>query len=744
MVASTKNGHELTATDEPRFGISMAQDPGTRRMRSSVDFQIGDFFHAIRRSIRVFLLVLIPIALAIAIATWMNQSPTYKATAMLRLSATGNQLVFDKVEQRADFELYKETQISLVSSRFVMAAALRNPKIADAKILNNQARPVDWMIKNIRVDSPSKTELMLISVEAKQSDEAVNLVNAVVDAYCTKVVNIEQSERQNRLDEIDRAFVEKESEVRRKRSDLKRLAEQLGTSDNEALSAKQEFLIQELGDLRRQLVAVQMRLWGAEAELRTKRIGEAGDGQPLSDEIKVSTADIEAALVGDAIHSELLNDKLKTIRMESEAKSAFKTATEMPYAKLRDAVDEAMLERRAEVEAELHRILPKRLQEMEERNKHDARQLEAQIVVLKELEERIAAEVATLRAEVGQVGNKSIDVEMMRSEIAQLDRVLGSVAQEREELKVELKSRPRVEVLQNADDAEPANLRVRLAVAGMAGLLSFMLPAAVVAGLDLRRNRVNSVRDVALSANLPVFESVPAIPVRAIGHLRNKSNERADRWQVLHAESIKRIVNRLLVARRTNSSGMILVTSAGRAEGKTTLATQLAQCLSDMDRSVVLVDLDLHNPVIHRIFGVGNAPGMCEVLRSELELSGALKSGVNPKLSLLTAGDVCQRAIRQLGCETLSQQMKELRSLAEYVVIDGCAVLPWADMGYVAPNVDGVLFAIRSDVSQLRDILAAEQVLANVGATIMGAVVIEPAQLLVRKKNPSVPARGRG
>ena len=170
---------------------------------------------------------------------------------------------------------------------------------------------------------------------------------------------------------------------------------------------------------------------------------------------------------------------------------------------------------------------------------------------------------------------------------------------------------------------------------------------------------------------------------------------------------------------------MIFVTSAVASEGKTTLATQLAMSLARAGRSVVLTDFDLRQASVHRIFGREISPGICEVLRGDADVANTLQPTEKNELTMIPAGLCDRAALGMLGHESMASLFKEIRTLAEFVIIDGCPVLPLADTGFVCPHVDAVLFAIRRDVSQVKRVRAAQDFISKCGVDILGAVVTE-------------------
>ncbi len=84
----------------------------------------------------------------------------------------------------------------------------------------------------------------------------------------------------------------------------------------------------------------------------------------------------------------------------------------------------------------------------------DIKRLEASIAVTTEQESVLKTEVDRYRQEAERFGSSSIDIEMMRADIKNLEAVLAEISKERERLKIELRATPRVTLLQRADVPE--------------------------------------------------------------------------------------------------------------------------------------------------------------------------------------------------------------------------------------------------------------------------------------------------
>jgi capsular exopolysaccharide synthesis family protein len=167
-----------------------------------------------------------------------------------------------------------------------------------------------------------------------------------------------------------------------------------------------------------------------------------------------------------------------------------------------------------------------------------------------------------------------------------------------------------------------------------------------------------------------------------------------------------------------------MITSAVAGEGKTSLATQLASSLARAGRRTLLIDCDLRNPALHRLFDLPEAPGCCEILRTEIDVVDTIQATTVDGLWLLPAGhydDDAKRALAQVGLEVL---LARVRSEFDFIVVDSSPVLPVADTIQVGPHVDGVIFSVLQNVSQLPRVYSATQRLAGLGIPVLGAVVL--------------------
>ena len=285
-----------------------AEWSGVGQPADAAPLDVMTFVHAFRRHWLLALALGIVCAGAVAPAAWFAVGDKYVASCILRVKMSDTPIAFQTdfqgVADRDRFEIYKNTQQQLVSSRFVLLAALRKTDVAKLASIQEAQKDGDivgWLEKYLSVSFPGRAEIMQVDVSRPQAKEAAILVQAIVDAYMSDVVDAERNQKRVRLGEMDRAYIEKETDVRAKREELKKLAETLGTSDTDTLNVKQRLAL-ELVSLYRQ------GLERARFELKTLQAQLAGQQAMLKsiDTTDVPEVDLQLAIQGDPIAKYLL------------------------------------------------------------------------------------------------------------------------------------------------------------------------------------------------------------------------------------------------------------------------------------------------------------------------------------------------------------------------------------------------------------------------------------------------------
>jgi capsular exopolysaccharide synthesis family protein len=168
---------------------------------------------------------------------------------------------------------------------------------------------------------------------------------------------------------------------------------------------------------------------------------------------------------------------------------------------------------------------------------------------------------------------------------------------------------------------------------------------------------------------------------------------------------------------------LVMVTSAQPREGKTTTSSQLAASLARSGRRTLLIDSDIRNPGLHRVFEMPQDPGLCELLRGEAERDAVLYPTRTANLWLMPAGRCDLRSVQALSSSYLGTIIAALGTQFDYVIIDSGPVLKVADPLLVGQHVDAAIVAALRDVSKVPNVYEAVERLRSVGITVLGSVV---------------------
>ena len=168
---------------------------------------------------------------------------------------------------------------------------------------------------------------------------------------------------------------------------------------------------------------------------------------------------------------------------------------------------------------------------------------------------------------------------------------------------------------------------------------------------------------------------------------------------------------------------VIVLTSSLPAEGKSTTAINLALALAEADHNVVLVDGDMRRPSLHKYLGLIGPVGFSTVLSGSASLSEALQKTRYPKLTVLTSGSVPPNPSELLASQAARTLLAELRSEFDYVIVDSTPLLAVTDAAILAAAADGVLIMARFGQTKREQLAHAVGCLADVGATLLGAVL---------------------
>ncbi len=151
---------------------------------------------------------------------------------------------------------------------------------------------------------------------------------------------------------------------------------------------------------------------------------------------------------------------------------------------------------------------------------------------------------------------------------------------------------------------------------------------------------------------------------------------------------------------RKRGQQVILITSVGENEGKSTIAANLALALSEKGRRVTLLDCDFRKPSLHKIFDMpaGNEKALTSyLLQKKTDPSSCLTESKKHGIFLGISQNSGRSVTKLLNNGRLPVLLQQLRTQMDYIILDTPPMLAAADAEALATMVDTALLVARAD-----------------------------------------------
>lgn len=174
------------------------------------------------------------------------------------------------------------------------------------------------------------------------------------------------------------------------------------------------------------------------------------------------------------------------------------------------------------------------------------------------------------------------------------------------------------------------------------------------------------------------------------------------------AEAYRTIRTNISFADIDNNLKTIMFTSTKQNEGKSTTLCHVAHAFSKLENTKILVvDLDLRNPSVHKIFGIGNTYGIMEHLKNGRELDKCLNK-IEENIHVLTPGSIPPNPTEILSSRKIEEFIKSLSGKYDYVFIDAPPVGVVSDGIIISKYTDGVMFIVGAnevDINHAKEVI---------------------------------------
>jgi capsular exopolysaccharide synthesis family protein len=269
-----------------------------------------------------------------------------------------------------------------------------------------------------------------------------------------------------------------------------------------------------------------------------------------------------------------------------------------------------------------------------------------------------------------------------------------------------------------------------LLVGGVLGLALGLLAASLREAVD---RRVRTPRDVARVTSVPVVGAIVADRRIRTTPLTARAGSRSP-----SAESFRAVRAHLDHLRERDGRRIFVLTAAGRGQGTTTVAANLAIALANTGTSVVVVDADLRRPDLTALFDLQSSPGLSGLLAGRADLDQVLRGSGTPGLTVVPAGSPAVNAGELIATPRMRTLLAELARRFEVVIVDTPTIVGASDAAVLGALTGSTLLIVaQGDTTRPRldDALA----LLEAGGSEPIGIVLTRTRRAVAGRAPQAP-----
>jgi succinoglycan biosynthesis transport protein ExoP len=202
-------------------------------------------------------------------------------------------------------------------------------------------------------------------------------------------------------------------------------------------------------------------------------------------------------------------------------------------------------------------------------------------------------------------------------------------------------------------------------------------------------------------------------------------------WQdrpSLLAEAYRNALTSILAAHSKGRPKVILITSAGHGEGKSSTVSNLGIALAEINQKVLVIDADLRKPRLHDIFNLPNTWGLSDLLREKSSLADCPLEALARKteidnLYVLPSGPGTVSITNLLYSSRMADLVKRVHLDFDITIIDTPPMSYLSDARVLGQLADAAILVIRAAKTTRDEARAAKQRLVDDGIRVLGTIL---------------------
>lgn len=387
--------------------------------------------------------------------------------------------------------------------------------------------------------------------------------------------------------------------------------------------------------------------------------------------------------------------------------------------------------------------------------KRSVKTIQTQFANERSAENRLRAQIDEEKSVAQEMSKRLIQYNVLAKEASSLRDLYQAVLKQVKEIEISASSSAShvfvtdYASLPTSPSAPKTNLVVTLFA--IIGLAIGLIMALILEAFD---NTIKSSDDVQGSLDLPLLGAVPqfnnssSLALSPTAPLLPHSSPRDDELARIEdsprpetslphiisvaapydivSEALRTIRAGILLSSADRPPRVIMITSAMKGEGKTTVLYNLAATLAQAAHRTIMIDGDLRERGLTKLFCPEQGPGgvgLSNLLTNQAQLDQVIRPTPVERLDILPAGSKAPNPAELLSSTSMRDLIAKLSDVYDFILVDSPPILPVADGLTLSRVVDSVVLVVRSRQTERELAQESRRRLLRVNARILGVVL---------------------
>jgi len=192
----------------------------------------------------------------------------------------------------------------------------------------------------------------------------------------------------------------------------------------------------------------------------------------------------------------------------------------------------------------------------------------------------------------------------------------------------------------------------------------------------------------------------------------------------MFSERFKGLRTSIIYSNPDLSKKVILISSVGPSEGKSTIAVNLATAFAQFEGKIILIDADLRKPTLHSVFSLPCENGLTELLVNQNpNFKSYVKNTGIKNLDFISCGTIPLNPAELLGSKKLESLINELSKNYDRIIFDAPPILAATDAVVLSTKVDTTILVFKAGFTHKQAAIRASKLIHSVHSNVLGIVL---------------------